>query len=46
MSVRFTGSTREQAADLPQDLDEIWHLSKPRSGAGGWVVAGIQQFTP
>lgn len=43
VSVRFTGSVREQAAALPEDLDEIWHLSKPRTGFGGWVVAGIQQ---
>jgi predicted lipid-binding transport protein (Tim44 family) len=42
-SVRFTGSVREQHGAVPQDLDETWHLTKPRSGSGGWVIAGIQQ---
>lgn len=43
VSVRFTGSVREQAGAVPEDLDEVWHLTKPRAGFGGWVVAGIQQ---
>jgi predicted lipid-binding transport protein (Tim44 family) len=43
VSVRFTGSVREQADAIPEDLDEVWHLTKPRTGAGGWVIAGIQQ---
>jgi len=43
VSVRFTGSVREQPGAVPEDLDEIWHLTKPRAGFGGWVVAGIQQ---
>lgn len=43
VSVRFTGSIREQAGATPEDLDEIWHLTKPRTGQGGWVIAGIQQ---
>ena len=42
-SVRFTGSTRDQHGAVPEDLDEIWHLTKPRTGLGGWVIAGIQQ---
>jgi predicted lipid-binding transport protein (Tim44 family) len=24
-------------------LDEVWHLTRPASGLGGWVIAGIQQ---
>lgn len=43
VSVRFTGSVREQPGALPEDLDEVWHLAKPRFGEGGWVIAGIQQ---
>ena len=43
VSVRFTGSVRDQPGAVPQDLDEVWHLSKPRTGFGGWVIAGIQQ---
>lgn len=43
VSVRFTGLVRE-AADLgATPLDEVWHLTKPASGQGGWVIAGIQQ---
>jgi predicted lipid-binding transport protein (Tim44 family) len=44
-SVRFTGSVREQRGAVPEDLDETWHLTKPLSGSGGWVIAGIQQGT-
>jgi predicted lipid-binding transport protein (Tim44 family) len=43
VSVRFTGSIREQAGAPTEDLDEVWHLTKPKSGFGGWVIAGIQQ---
>ena len=43
VSVRFTGSIRDQQGAVPEDLDETWHLTKPRTGFGGWVVAGIQQ---
>jgi len=42
-SVRFTGSVRDQHGAAPDELDEIWHLTKPRAGNGGWVIAGIQQ---
>ncbi len=42
-SVRFSGSVRDQRGVAPEDLDEIWHLTKPRAGLGGWVIAGIQQ---
>jgi predicted lipid-binding transport protein (Tim44 family) len=42
-SVRFTGSVRDQRGADIEDLDETWHLTKPRAGAGGWVIAGIQQ---
>lgn len=43
VSVRFRGSVRERNFAQTEDLDEIWHLTKPRTGFGGWVVAGIQQ---
>lgn len=43
VSVRFSGSVRTEAGAAPEDLDEVWHLTKPRAGAGGWVIAGIQQ---
>jgi predicted lipid-binding transport protein (Tim44 family) len=44
VSVRFTGLVREDAAASPLALDEVWHLSKPASGQGGWLIAGIQQL--
>lgn len=44
VSVRFTGRVREDGA-APEAIDEIWHLSKLRQGAGGWVLAGIQQVS-
>lgn len=43
VSVRFTGLLREQAVGNPEPIDETWHLVKPSSGNGGWLVAGIQQ---
>ena len=44
-SVRFHGLIREEADSDAAPFDEIWHLSKPASGRGGWMVAGIQQLT-
>jgi predicted lipid-binding transport protein (Tim44 family) len=43
VSVRFTGLVREVADQAAMPLDEVWHLTKPASGQGGWVIAGIQQ---
>jgi predicted lipid-binding transport protein (Tim44 family) len=42
VSVRFTGSVRDEPGADTETLDEVWHLTKPRDG-GGWMVAGIQQ---
>ena len=44
VSVRFTGMLREEADTAPVAIDEIWHLTKPIHGQGGWVLAGIQQI--
>jgi predicted lipid-binding transport protein (Tim44 family) len=43
VSVRFSGSVRDAAEREAEPLNEIWHLQKPVSGRGGWLVAGIQQ---
>lgn len=43
VSVRFTGETRDNGAPMTEAFDEVWHLTKPRQGAGGWILAGIQQ---
>ncbi len=42
VSVRFHGLIKEDS-DTPAAFDEVWHLAKPASGKGGWLVAGIQQ---
>lgn len=43
VSVRFTGSLREEAEGPLVAVDEVWHLVKARSGKSGWLLAGIQQ---
>ncbi len=43
VSVRFQGQIQEEAGATPETFDEIWHLTKPLHGNGGWVIAGIQQ---
>ena len=43
VSVRFHGLIREDKAAPAEAFDEIWHMTKPRSGGSGWVLAGIQQ---
>ncbi len=42
-SVRFSGSLREEGQDSPAPFMEVWNLSKPVKGRGGWLLAGIQQ---
>jgi len=44
VSVRFSGKIREEGNGPLEAVDEIWHLVKPRAGAGGWLLAGIQQM--
>lgn len=44
-SVKFSGLVKE-AADAPTEaFAEVWNLSKPTSGQGGWVLAGIQSLS-
>lgn len=43
-SVQFSGMIREQAEAPAEPFTEIWNLSKPVNGPGGWVLAGIQQL--
>lgn len=43
VSVRYTGSIRHAHGDAIEDLQEVWHLTRPSDGGSGWVVAGIQQ---
>lgn len=43
VSVQFTGFIRFGAGVDDETFDEIWHLTKPLQGSGGWILAGIQQ---
>jgi predicted lipid-binding transport protein (Tim44 family) len=43
-SVQFSGMIREQPGVAASDFSEIWNLSKPVEGPGGWVLAGITQL--
>lgn len=42
-SVRFSGTLRV-GGEIEQ-VDEVWNLTKPVQGPGGWVLAGIQQLS-
>jgi len=44
-SVKFFGFIKEDPSASPSQFNEIWNLSKPVSGQGGWVLAGIQQLS-
>lgn len=44
-SVQFTGMIRESDAATAEPFTEVWNLSKPTAGQGGWVLAGIQQVS-
>ena len=43
-SVQFSGVISEQPGAPANDFSEIWNLSKPIEGPGGWVLAGISQL--
>ena len=42
-SVRFTGMIKEDENAAAAPFAEIWNLSKPTAGQGGWILAGIEQ---
>ncbi|MDP3843531.1 MAG: Tim44-like domain-containing protein [Oxalobacteraceae bacterium] len=43
-SVKFSGMIKESEHAPAEAFAEVWNLSKPLSGQGGWVLAGIQQL--
>ena len=43
-SVKFTGMIKPAPDALAEPFHEVWNLSKPVSGATGWLLAGIQQL--
>jgi predicted lipid-binding transport protein (Tim44 family) len=44
-SVRFSGLIREAEGAAAEPFNEVWNLTKPVTGSGGWVLAGIQQLS-
>lgn len=44
-SVRFDGLIKEDSKSAAEPFSEVWNLSKPLAGQGGWVLAGIQQLS-
>ncbi|TQK04897.1 putative lipid-binding transport protein (Tim44 family) [Herbaspirillum sp. SJZ107] len=44
-SVQFNGMMRNAPNAPAEPFVEVWNLSKPLNGNGGWVLAGIQQIT-
>jgi predicted lipid-binding transport protein (Tim44 family) len=43
VSVRFTGSVKEEADADATPFDEVWHVVKPQDDSRSWAIAGIQQ---
>ncbi|KQW87939.1 hypothetical protein ASC94_25970 [Massilia sp. Root418] len=43
-SVKFYGSIKPAPDALAEPFQEVWNLTKPVSGNGGWLLAGIQQL--
>ena len=44
VTVRFSGMLREEQDAAASPFSELWHLTKPVIGNGGWRVAGLQQL--
>ncbi|MRW93773.1 hypothetical protein GJ699_27635 [Duganella sp. FT80W] len=43
-SVQFSGTIKPAPDALAEPFNEVWNLSKPVNGNGGWLLAGIQQM--
>lgn len=41
-SVEFSGMIKEDASAGASPFREVWNMTKPRNGGGGWLVAGVQ----
>lgn len=41
-SVEFSGMIREDPSAGPSPFREVWNMTKPKTGRGGWLVAGVQ----
>lgn len=41
-SVEFSGLIREELSAGPNPFREVWNITRPKSNASGWLVAGVQ----
>ena len=41
-SVEFSGVIREDPTAGPSAFREVWNMTRPVNGGGGWLVAGVQ----
>lgn len=41
-SVEYNGLSREDASAGPSPFREVWNITRPKNGPGGWLVAGVQ----
>jgi predicted lipid-binding transport protein (Tim44 family) len=41
-SVEFSGLIREDVSAGPNPFREVWNITRPQQGPGGWLVAGVQ----
>jgi predicted lipid-binding transport protein (Tim44 family) len=41
-SVEFSGLIREDVSAGPNPFREVWNITRPKAGPGGWLVAGVQ----
>lgn len=41
-SVEFSGMIREDMSTGPNPFREVWNITRPKAGPGGWLVAGVQ----
>jgi predicted lipid-binding transport protein (Tim44 family) len=41
-SVEFSGLIREDMSTGPNPFLEVWNITRPKAGPGGWLVAGVQ----
>jgi predicted lipid-binding transport protein (Tim44 family) len=44
-SVKFNGMIKSSATAAAEPFAEVWNLTKPVAGDGGWMLAGIQQLS-
>ncbi|MBC7490170.1 MAG: Tim44 domain-containing protein [Glaciimonas sp.] len=45
VGVKFSGMIKEDTTALAEPFNEIWNLTKPINGQGGWTLAGIEEVT-